>query len=49
MFFMHSGGIMDKRIQLEGHKLMYHVDEVSKWLKGETVAPIYIEMGPINA
>ncbi|HLC98720.1 MAG TPA: radical SAM protein [Candidatus Nanoarchaeia archaeon] len=40
---------MDKRIQLEGHKLMYHVDEVSKWLKGETVAPIYIEMGPINA
>ncbi|MCX6707936.1 MAG: radical SAM protein, partial [Candidatus Woesearchaeota archaeon] len=37
------------RIQLEGHKLMYHVDEVSRWLKGETVAPIYVEIGPINA
>jgi MoaA/NifB/PqqE/SkfB family radical SAM enzyme len=37
------------KIQLEGHKLMYHVEEVSKWLKGDMFAPIYIEIGPINA
>lgn len=28
---------------------MYHVNEVSKWLNDESVAPIYIEIGPINA
>jgi len=38
-----------KNLQLEGQKLMYHVHEVSKWLKGEMVAPIYIEIGPINS
>ena len=37
------------KIQLEGQKLMYHVDGVSRWLKGETVAPVYVEIGPINA
>lgn len=36
-------------IQIEGHKLMYHVDELSRWLKGETAAPIYVEMGVISA
>src|SRR3989338_8010506 len=38
-----------QKVQIEGHKLMYHVDEVSKWLKGEMVAPIYVEIGPINS
>jgi len=37
------------KVQLEGQKLMYHVHEVSAWLKGDTVAPIYIEIGPINS
>ena len=27
---------------------MYHVNEVSEWLKGGIPAPIYIEIGPIN-
>ncbi|MFC1741080.1 radical SAM protein [Nanoarchaeota archaeon] len=38
-----------KGVQLEGHKLMYHVTEVADWLKGGTPAPIYIEIGPINS
>jgi len=37
-----------QEVQLEGHKLMYHVNEVSKWLNEEIVAPIYLEIGPIN-
>lgn len=36
-------------LQIEGHKLMYHVNEVSEWLKGGTPAPIYVEIGPINS
>ena len=40
---------MNKEIRVEGHKLMYHPHEVSRWLNGETVAPIYVEIGPINA
>lgn len=28
---------------------MYHVNEVSSWLDGRIVAPIYVEIGPINA
>ena len=38
-----------QKIQIEGHKLMYHVDEVSRWLKGDVVAPIYVEIGLINS
>jgi len=37
------------KVIIEGHKLMYHVNEVSKWLKGEIVAPIYVEIGPISS
>ena len=40
--------VKKEKVQLEGHKLMYHVDEVSKWLKGKVVAPIYVEIGPTN-
>jgi MoaA/NifB/PqqE/SkfB family radical SAM enzyme len=38
-----------QKIQIEGHKLMYHVNEVSKWMNNEIVAPIYVEIGPINS
>ena len=38
-----------KRILIEGHKLMYHVEEVSRWLKGDKIAPIYVEIGPVNS
>lgn len=41
--------VKKQKIQIEGHKLMYHVDEVSKWLNNEVVAPIYVEIGPINS
>lgn len=40
---------MARGIQIEGHKLMYHVNEVARWLKGELIAPIYVEVGPINS
>ncbi|MBU0459922.1 MAG: radical SAM protein [Nanoarchaeota archaeon] len=40
---------MNRKIQLEGHKLMYHIKEVAKWLNKEDVAPIYVEIGPINS
>ena len=33
-------------LKIDGHKMMYHVKEVSKWLRGEIVAPIYIEVSP---
>ena len=38
-----------QKIKIEGHKLMYHATEVSKWLKGEVVAPIYVEIGLVNS
>lgn len=41
--------IKNKEIQFENHKLMYHIKEVAKWLDGEAVAPIYVEIGPINS
>ncbi len=36
-------------VQIEGHKLMYHVGAVANWLDGKPPAPIYVEIGPINA
>ena len=31
--------------RIDSHKLMYHVDRVSNWLKGRDVFPIYVEVG----
>jgi cyclic pyranopterin phosphate synthase len=45
------GGFMvknEQNVQFDGQKLMYHVEEVAKWLKNETVAPIYVEIGPTS-
>ncbi|MBI4439651.1 radical SAM protein [Candidatus Woesearchaeota archaeon] len=39
----------EQGVKIEGHKLMYHVDEVSKWLQGQLTYPIYVEIGPINS
>lgn len=33
---------------LDTHKLMYHVDRVSRWLNGEEISPIFIEICPIG-
>ena len=30
---------------LDGHKLHWHLDRVNQWMRGETIAPLYIDMG----
>ncbi|MFQ5735243.1 MAG: radical SAM/SPASM domain-containing protein [Thermodesulfobacteriota bacterium] len=35
--------------RIDSHKLMFHVDRVDRWLKGEDVYPIYMEVSPIGA
>ena len=37
------------KLDFDRHKLIYHPKEVSKFLAGEMFAPIYVEIGPINA
>jgi GTP 3',8-cyclase len=36
-------------IQLDGHKLLYHPNEVSKWVNNELFAPVYVEIGVTSA
>jgi cyclic pyranopterin phosphate synthase len=36
---------MDK-YRIDSHKLIYHVDRVSDWLKGKNTYPIYLEIAP---
>lgn len=38
---------MDK-YRIDDHKLYWHMERVSKWQKGEIVAPIYIEVSPVG-
>jgi GTP 3',8-cyclase len=33
------------RYRIDSHKLMYHADRVSQWLKGVNIYPVYIEVG----
>ncbi len=39
---------MDK-YRIDSHKLLYHIPEVSKWLEGKTIYPIYMEVSPSGA
>ncbi len=39
---------MDK-YRIDSHKLIYHVDRVNSWLKGENIYPIYIEISASGA
>ncbi|MFH1245653.1 MAG: radical SAM protein [Candidatus Omnitrophota bacterium] len=32
--------------KVDAHKLIYHVDRVSQWLKGQVIYPLYIEIAP---
>lgn len=32
--------------KIDSHKLMFHVGRVGDWLKGKTIAPIYLEIAP---
>lgn len=40
---------MADSIRMDSHKLIYHPDVVSRWLKGETIYPIEIEISPSGA
>jgi radical SAM protein with 4Fe4S-binding SPASM domain len=39
---------MDK-YRIDSHKLLYHPERVSRWLKGETIYPIYMEVSPTGS
>jgi MoaA/NifB/PqqE/SkfB family radical SAM enzyme len=34
-----------EKFRLDGHKLIYHMERVHQWMRGERVAPIQIDMG----
>ena len=36
-------------LRIDNHKLMYHIDRVNAWQKGELIAPIYMEIAPSGA
>lgn len=40
---------MAENIRIDSHKLIYHPQEVSRWLKGENVYPIELEVSLTNA
>ncbi len=33
------------RFMMDGHKLLWHLDRVSEWVKGERIAPLHIDLG----
>lgn len=40
---------MSSNLRLDSHKLIYHPETVGKWLKGQTIYPIEIEISPSGA
>ena len=38
-----------KNLQIDGHKLLYHEDELKKMLAGEPIVPIFFDLGIHNA
>lgn len=40
---------MAENIRMDSHKLIYHPEVVSRWLKGENIYPIEIEISPSGA
>lgn len=34
-----------ERFRFDGHKMMYHLDRVLAWQRGERIAPVHIDMG----
>ncbi|MEO5362815.1 MAG: radical SAM protein [Magnetococcus sp. DMHC-8] len=34
-----------ERFRFDGHKMMYHLDRVAAWQRGERIAPVHIDMG----
>jgi GTP 3',8-cyclase len=37
------------RYKIDSHKLIYHVSRVKKWLDGDNIFPIYMEISPIGS
>lgn len=40
---------MAENIRMDSHKLIYHPDAVARWMKGENIYPIEIEISPSGA
>ncbi len=40
---------MAENIRMDSHKLIYHPDVVARWMKGENIYPIELEVGLTNA
>ncbi|MFQ5427511.1 MAG: radical SAM protein [Thermodesulfobacteriota bacterium] len=40
---------MADKFRIDSHKLMYHPERVAKWLGGEDIYPIYVEISPSGA
>ena len=40
---------MAENIRMDSHKLIYHPEAVAKWLKGEDIYPIEVEISPSGA
>lgn len=40
---------MAENIRMDSHKLIYHPDVVDRWMKGENIYPIELEIGLTNA
>jgi len=36
---------MEDKFLLDGTKMMWHPDRIAQWLKGETICPLYIDVG----
>lgn len=41
-----EGRVMEDNIRMDSHKLIYHPDVVARWMKGENIYPIEIEISP---
>ncbi|NBH18708.1 radical SAM protein [Clostridiaceae bacterium] len=40
---------MAEKIRMDSHKLIYHPDVVARWMKGENIYPIEVEISPSGA
>ena len=40
---------MSKDMRIDSHKLLYHPREVAKWLAGEEIFPLYVEISPAGS
>ena len=40
---------MAENIRMDSHKLMYHPDRVARWMRGENIYPIEVEISPSGA